>query len=162
MRDTIKNVGANNTMSQKLFMSKSTSKIVKNSSPNGAPGNPGAAREPPGSLPGPSQAPVGTVFESRPRMSKNLKRSGRIPEALLGAGRDPKIDQKSTCGQKGGIRARARKRFSWIFGAIAVSGRFLNRFSMFWDVIHRPLGSSVWELFFRPTPHPGPISPENA
>ena len=46
----------------------------------------------PGDLPRASQEPVGTVCESRRRLTKNLKRSGRVPEAILGAGRDPKID----------------------------------------------------------------------
>ena len=85
---------------------------------------PGASREPPGTL------PVGTVFESPPRLTKDLKRSGRVPEAILGAGRDPKIDEKSTCGEKGGLGESAEKRFSSIFGVIAVLGRFLHRFSM--------------------------------
>ena len=81
-------------------MSKSTSKIVKKSSQNSAPGHPGGARSPPESLPGASQEPVGTVFETPPRLTKDLKRSGRVPEAILGAGRDPKINQKSICAQK--------------------------------------------------------------
>ena len=111
-------------------MSKSTSKIVKKSFQNGAPGDPGGARRPPESLPGGSQEPVGTVFETPPRLTKDLKRSGRVPEALLESGWDPKIDQKSTCGKKGGLGESAEKRFSSIFSVIAVLGRFLHRFSM--------------------------------
>ena len=111
-------------------MSKSTSKIVKKSSQNGAPGDPGGARRPPESLPGGSQEPVGTVFETPPSFTKDLKHSGRVLEAILAASRDPKIDQKSTCGEKGGLGESAEKRFSSIFGVIAVSDWFLNRFSM--------------------------------
>ena len=110
-------------------MSKSTSKIVKKSSQNGAPGDPGGARRPPESLPGGSQEPVGTVFETPPRLTKDLKRSGRVPEAILGAGRDPKIYQKWSGGQKGGLREDPGKRLSLISGLMAVSGRFLHRFS---------------------------------
>ena len=109
-------------------MSKSTSKIVKKSSQNGAPGDPGGARRPPESLPGGSQEPVGTVFETPPRLTKDLKRSGRVPEAILGAGRDPKIDQKSICGEKGGLEESAGERFSMIFGVICVFLQFFSDF----------------------------------
>ena len=120
-------------------MSKSTSKIVKKPSQNGVPGDPGDARGPPESLPGGSQEPVGTVFETPPRLTKDLKRSGRVPEALLGPGRHPKIDQKSTCGEKGGLGESAEKRFfidfqcHCCFGSVFASifDGFLTFFCMF-------------------------------
>ena len=110
-------------------MSKSTSKIIKKPSQNGVPGDPGGARGPPESLPGASWEPVGTVFESRPSLTKDLKRSGRVPEAILAAGRDPKIDQKSTCGEKGGLEESAGQRFPLIFGVICVFLQFFSDFS---------------------------------
>ena len=59
-------------------MKKRSQKSTKNRQKIG----PGRSLGVPGDLPGASREPVGTIFETRRRFSKNLKRPGYVPEHI--------------------------------------------------------------------------------
>ena len=64
-------------------MKKRSQKSTKNRQKIG----PGRSLGVPGDLPGASREPVGTIFETRQRFSKNLKRPGHVPEPIWGPSR---------------------------------------------------------------------------
>ena len=61
---------------------------------------PGRSLGVPGDPPRASQKPLRTLFETRRRFRKNLKRPGHIPEPIWGLSQDPQINKKRTYGQK--------------------------------------------------------------
>ena len=74
---------------------------------------------------GASRGPFGTLLGEAAKINKKMKRARSPKAAILGPGRDSKIDKKRTHDQKGSLGKRLRNRFSLILGAIAVLDRFL-------------------------------------
>ena len=83
--------------------------------------------------PGASRGPFGTLLGKAAKINKKMKRARSPKAAILGSGRDPKINKKRTHDQKAGLGKLLRNRFSLILGVIAVLNRFLGQKVSFFD-----------------------------
>ena len=113
-------------------------------------GCPGASREPPGSLPGTSQEQVGTIFDTRRRFTKNVRRPGHVPEriwgpswAQLGFQNRPKIDPWP---QKEPQEPNFYRFFSWA-GFLSLPGLIFHYFLLKIQSKHQRMFSKLRAFF---------------